>query len=487
MRSNKALRRWWRKITSRLHIQLVLILVYCTVLAGLGWVVMIPFANQIRSHSEADQSAGQAQIAEQLQYVVGWFSQTGKPTSTQIQQQLDLAADQIQVQVLITDIKGQVLYRSANSTTPQVDLPATIHQVAQENSLLGKSFQQSQIYVVLDTIVLNGQPAYVIMSGVPRTDIVVHVSPYTTLLNWIVAGLLFFGLFVLLTRDIVRDVQALSCGLAELSKGNLSFRLPEKRNDELGRLATFTNQMATELQKLQDQERRQEQLRNDLITNVSHDLRTPLTSIMGYLQLVKDQADATNGPKSRYVDIAHAKAVQLKKLIEALFEYTKLSNHVVELHLAPVSLNALLGQFIEEWRPIAEEQDVMIRTRIPAEPVAVRIDADQMVRVLENLMSNAITYSIKPDTLEVVVTKEPNGTAIITLSNRAEGLTPEQVMHLFDRFYQADAARSSPVRGAGLGLAIAKSIVELHGGAMWAELQDERLHLRIRLSLIRQP
>jgi signal transduction histidine kinase len=107
-----------------------------------------------------------------------------------------------------------------------------------------------------------------------------------------------------------------------------------------------------------------------------------------------------------------------------------------------------------------------------------------MVRVLENLMSNAIKYSLKPDTIQVATTQEPTGTVLTTVSNQAKGLASEELEHLFDRFYQAGAARSASAEGAGLGLAIAKSIVELHGGDMWAEQQGERLCFCIRLNSV---
>jgi signal transduction histidine kinase len=474
----------WGKPRYSLRAQLVVTFVLCTLVAVLGYDLTIPLANQITPSPVVDQSSGKKSIDLQLKLMVGWFEAVKAPTPQQIQNQIDLAAAADQVQVIITDVNGQALYTSGGVNATQIDLLATIHQATKEPTNSGSKFTPASPYVALAPITLNNHPAYIVLIGIPKTSSVEATTVQPTLLNLIVAGLLFLGLFWLLTRRTLRAIQTVAQGLGELAKGNLSFRLPEKRRDELGQLAAYTNQMAAQLQKFQEQERQQEQLRNDLITHVSHDLRTPLTSIMGYLQLVKDQAYQTEEERGHYVDIAYAKAAQLKKLIEALFEYTKLNNQGVELHLTPVSLNALLEQFIEEWRPLAEEQEVGICTHLPAEHIKVLIDTGQMVRVLENLMSNAIKYSLKPDTIQVATTQEPTGTVLTTVSNQAKGLASEELEHLFDRFYQAGAARSASAEGAGLGLAIAKSIVELHGGDMWAEQQGERLCFCIRLNSV---
>lgn len=232
--------------------------------------------------------------------------------------------------------------------------------------------------------------------------------------------------------------------------------------------------MAGELEKEIDEERRAERTKNELITNVSHDLKTPLTSIMGYLRIIKDERYESEEQLKDYIDIAYGKSEKLKLLIDDLFEYTKLTDCQTKLNKQKICLNELLSQLIDELIPIFEENGLSVVQNLPPRKVMVDIDGDKMVRVFENLLTNAIRYSDKPGTIDVGMI-ENGGEVIVSVKNKGETIPENELSHVFDRFYRVEKSRSSDTGGSGLGLAIAKNIVELHDGKIWAESSDGQI------------
>ena len=274
-------------------------------------------------------------------------------------------------------------------------------------------------------------------------------------------------------------IEELAKGLLEISKGNLNYRVMEKSEDELGSLANNINYMAAELEHKIERERQIERAKNELITNVSHDLRTPLTSIMGYLRLLKDKKYETIDQHDNYVDIAYGKAEKLKGLMEDLFEYTKLSNETIQLNWQKVALNELLEQLIEELVPVSEENQLSFITELPTEKVLVDLDSDKIVRVFENLLMNAILYSYKPGEIFVGLTWE-NDIITVIVKNNGEEISKDDLENLFDRFYRVEKSRSSLTGGSGLGLAIAKNNIDLHDGKIWAESEGESIAIYVQ-------
>lgn len=243
--------------------------------------------------------------------------------------------------------------------------------------------------------------------------------------------------------------------------------------------------MAQEIQIKIENERKAEKTKNELITNVSHDLRTPLTSVMGYLGLVKDGKYSDEKEMKEYLSIAFNKAERLKILIDDLFEYTKLTNANVNIELRKVNLNEFLEQLIEELRPYYEESELTLKVFLPEEKVYVNVDTNKMLRVFENLFTNAIKYSRKPSDVKINLERFTE-TAVFSISNIGESLSKEKLSMIFERFYRADEARNSSVSGSGLGLAITKNIVELHGGKVWANCEEELITFYVQLPLFKE-
>lgn len=386
------------------------------------------------------------------------------------------------VKILIVSYEGEVLLKSEKATEVQVDIHTIIENTM--NSRINPENDPGKEFFSFYPLNANRLKGYVLVSGIPQAHISYAQSSNSS--PAMMLGLVtFIFTFLLLTRRKMRYLEHLAQGVLEISKGNLEYRVAQKTDDELGLLARNINHMTEELQQKIEQERETERMKNELITNVSHDLRTPLTSIMGYLRLLLDQKYESPEQAQNYLNVAFGKSEKLKGLIEDLFEYTKLTNENNTLNPEKVSLIELLEQLLDEMVPISEEQEICFKAEFPAEKVWVTIDVDKMIRVYENLIINAIKYSKKPGEVRVQLWEESEY-VLTGVYNSGEGIPAEDLAYLFERFFRVEKSRTSSQGGSGLGLAIAKQIVDLHGGEIWAESEGEdvRFFVKLRKSII---
>lgn len=207
-----------------------------------------------------------------------------------------------------------------------------------------------------------------------------------------------------------------------------------------------------------------EQQKNDLVVYLAHDLKTPLTSVIGYLSLLEEAQDLPIEQRAKYIGIALNKAYRLEQLINEFFDITRLNLQTVITQKSPVNLTILLVQIINEFLPMFEEKKIQIVQKIESEMI-VPADADKLARVFDNLFRNAVNYSYDETEIVCCAFKE-NSHAIIQIRNTGDTIPAEKLTHIFDKFYRLDNARGSSTGGSGLGLAIAKQIVELHGGTI---------------------
>lgn len=228
------------------------------------------------------------------------------------------------------------------------------------------------------------------------------------------------------------------------------------------KLAELINQMQVGVETSQQQQYKSERLKTELITNVSHDLRTPLTSIITYTELLKKENLSTE-ERLQYIDVVDKKSQRLKTLIDDLFEVSKMSSGNIELHKQDVDLAQLVQQAIGEHETDIEQSGLRFQVQIPDHAVTTHIDGQRYWRVIDNLVGNAIKYSM--DGTRVFVTLEDNDKqTVLTVKNISKYEISEDVEELYERFKRADASRHT--EGSGLGLAIAQSIVDLHEGRM---------------------
>ena len=209
-----------------------------------------------------------------------------------------------------------------------------------------------------------------------------------------------------------------------------------------------------------------EQRKNDLVVYLAHDLKTPLTSIIGYLSLLEEAPDMPADQRAKYTGIALDKACRLEQLINEFFEITRFNLQSVELDVGKIHLSVMLYQLADEFYPMLAEKNLTLHTAI-ADDLTLYGDADKLARVLDNLLRNAVSYSY-PDTAIELAAAQEGDTVCITVSNAGDPIAQPQLDRLFEKFFRLDAARQTRSGGAGLGLAIAKQIVEMHGGSITA-------------------
>lgn len=213
-----------------------------------------------------------------------------------------------------------------------------------------------------------------------------------------------------------------------------------------------------------------EQRKNDLIVYLAHDLKTPLTSVVGYLTLLRDEPGLSPEFRARYTGVALDKAERLEDLIDEFFDITRFSLTHLELERRPIDLTRMLQQVADEFKPQLSEHGLTCALALPPSLIC-GCDPDKLARVFDNLLRNACHYSDPGTQVEIAAAVEEH-TVLLTFTNRGATIPPEKLERVFDRFFRLDSSRAARTGGAGLGLAIAKEIVELHGGTISAHSGD---------------
>lgn len=222
-----------------------------------------------------------------------------------------------------------------------------------------------------------------------------------------------------------------------------------------------------------------EQRKNDLIVYLAHDLKTPLTSVMGYLTLLTDEKEISKELREKYLSISLNKAQQLEDLINEFFEITRFNLSNIPLQFSTVNLERFLQQLTFEFQPMIMEKDLQCKLFVPKD-IAIKCDANKMQRVFDNILRNAIFYSFDGGTIEISVEQQEKLTKI-RFANQGSNIPKEKLDRIFEQFYRLDSARSTNNSGAGLGLAIAKEIVELHGGTIRAVCDQELIEIFVEI------
>lgn len=224
-----------------------------------------------------------------------------------------------------------------------------------------------------------------------------------------------------------------------------------------------------------------EQRKNDLIVYLAHDLKTPLTSIIGYLTLLSETPELPPEARSKYIHISLDKSIRLEELINEFFDITRFNLTTITLDLENTNLSRMLDQTVSEFYPILTEKNLTWNVDI-APDVWILCDRDKLARVFDNLIRNAVAYSYGNS--EISLSMEPQKYKVeIILKNSGKTIPPQKLAHIFEQFYRADSSRSSSTGGSGLGLAIAKEILELHGGMVQAFSKDETIAFVLSLPL----
>ncbi|KPV61275.1 hypothetical protein QJ48_00870 [Paenibacillus sp. A3] len=469
-----------RPFSVTLRVKLMLTFVGCLVLSTLTSALLEWGYREIKPNDADNYDSIRRTVNERLAKLdKEWAALSGPDSDERRASSLvDQAGEGGKLRAYVTDESGRVLFRSSEALESKLSLYELLMSAKQANNR-----QPGAAYTAVLPAHYRDQAVYLIVSSklVPQPGNAYEINEMFNFLLFIVLFVLFF---YALTWRKMRQIRYINRGLNDIAHGELAVRLATNSRDELGLVAANINSMAEQLAGQQEKERRLEKSKMDLITNVSHDLRTPLTSVIGYLNLLMNPTHTNAAERERYLTNAYNKANQLKKLIDDLFEYTRLSGGETKLERREIDIHHLLEQLVSEFEPIAEQRQIAIECRLPPAPLYVFADAEKLVRALDNLLMNAVKYSVAPGRVTVTLSAYPKRAAI-EFENEGRPITKAQEELLFERFYKADESRKGdPLPdGAGLGLSIARNIAELHGGRLAFRHEQGRFVFRLELPL----
>ncbi|MEG0502767.1 MAG: HAMP domain-containing sensor histidine kinase [Cellulosilyticaceae bacterium] len=415
------------------------------------------------------------QVLEEFMSIQGLSESQDKRAAVEyILQRLDSSISYASdTKTFLIDSKGNIIY--GDNFIRTIDLLEAIRKSATSSEALEEE-QRTSLYPVI----IDGEVYYVmnntVLTGIEKGS----YSNSSDVLSFLVGAIIFIYIILRGTKTKIKYVEYLGYCLGEISKGNLDFEVEKRGEDELARVASAMTKMEYELKEQMKERAQSEKTKSELITNVAHDLRTPLTSVIGYIGLVKEHKAASEEESAKYLEIAYNKAERLKILIEDLFEYTKLSNRSVKLKKETLSVATLVSQLTEELMPLAEDKTITISYHVAAKETNAQIDVLKMTRVFENLIENAIKYSDEGNRIQVII-QETKAYIYVTVRNRSHQIKEGDIEKLFDRFYRSDSSRNSTAGGSGLGLAIAKNIVDMHEGKIWAQLDQDMISFNVKL------
>ncbi|MBR5967804.1 MAG: HAMP domain-containing histidine kinase [Lachnospiraceae bacterium] len=310
---------------------------------------------------------------------------------------------------------------------------------------------------------------YVVRSGpsAPRMELPVR---QTIVLIGLIILLTAFITVVWLYRSLIRPLNVLRMATANMKQGNLDFTISGNPDDELGQLCEEFEEMRVRLKEQIDARMKYEQDTIELISNISHDLKTPLTAIKGYAEGIIDGVADTEEKRSKYVRTIYTKASDMSVLVDELSLYSKIDSNIIPYNFDKVDINAYFTDCVEEQSLDMEVKGITMEfaSEVPA-GTFVKADSEQLRRVVNNIIGNAVKYMNKPSG-SIKIRLIPLKCCVkVEIEDNGPGIDENDLAHIFERFYRADSSRGTRKGGSGLGLAIVKKIIEDHGGKVGAE------------------
>ncbi|MBI4549044.1 MAG: HAMP domain-containing histidine kinase [Ignavibacteriae bacterium] len=389
------------------------------------------------------------------------------------------------VEIYLVDTTGRILFASTSLEDLKVDHVA-IEPIQKFLQVEGKKFtmgddprgvHKEKVFSAVPFLLGSRQMGYVyvILGGEEydsalqfiQQNYILQLGVRTLLISLVAAALIGLVSIAYLTKQLRNLTKAVSA----FGSGNLSQRIPVQTHDEIGNVAQAFNQMADTIQRHMDELAAMDSMRRELIANVSHDLRTPLSSMQGYIETVMMKNGVLSAhERQQYLQTILDSTLKLNKLVQELFELSKLEAKQTLPAIEPFSLTELVQDVTQKFQPQAEKQGVVLKTSFEKDFPLVSADIGMIDRVLQNLIENALNYTRKNGQvmLELV---QVNSKIQIKVSDTGCGIPLSELPHIFDRFYRARGPRTRS-DGAGLGLAIVKKILELHGEAIHVESRE---------------
>lgn len=271
-------------------------------------------------------------------------------------------------------------------------------------------------------------------------------------------------------QGILRPLNALRMATYKIKNGDWDFSIVSESNDEIGILCQDFEAMRVQLKELIEVQMQYEQDTRELISNMSHDLKTPITAIKGYTEGIMDGVADTPEKMEKYLKIIYQKANDMTMLVDELSFYAKIDCNTIPYSFQDINLDAYFTDCINDWILDLEVKNIELEYENEADPdLEIVADAEQLKRVVNNIIGNSVKYMDKENGLIFVSIKEKEEFVKVELGDNGKGVGKGDLKNIFERFYRTDASRNSSKGGSGLGLAIAKKIIEDHGGSIWAD------------------
>lgn len=280
------------------------------------------------------------------------------------------------------------------------------------------------------------------------------------------AGSIFELIFLMNIKDrILKPIENLKKGVSEISQGNYDVTITEEKTYEVNSLVTAFNEMSKKLRESEKLKAEYEENRKDLIINISHDLKTPITSIQGYIEAITGNEEILEDKLDQYLKVIHNNAVYMNKLIDDLFLFSKLDIQKLEFNFTEIKICPFIEDMMEEFKLELEEKNASFEyNNMLTADYIVKLDAKRFYRIIRNIIDNAVKYGSKSTLKMVIELYKAENYICLDVSDNGPGIPEESLPHILERFYRADNERTKDLKSTGLGLAIAKELIEAHGG-----------------------
>ena len=400
----------------------------------------------------------------------------------------DLMAINQTADIYLLDLNGHILYSSVDDSMLRADRVSmepiyrffgakarfpilgdnprepSMKRIFSSCAIPGSGDPEGYLYITL------GEGELETITGMLKGSYIVNVSIFAA----VASLLLVSAVGLLLFNQLTKRLRGLSKELENFKEGGFSEPFSEEMGqsrmggDEIDRLQSVFREMAARISEQMGELKESDSLRRELVTNVSHDLRTPLTSMQGYLETLAVKKDLTEDEKQEYLDRAILQSDRLRRLIADLFELAKLDAHEVRAHPEPFSLGELALDVLQKFHLLATDREINLASNLDPHLPFIMADIGLIERALENLIKNAILYTPRGGTVTLNILPG-QGHLTLEIADTGKGMSEEDLPHIFDRYYRADTTEDDTTDGTGLGLAITKRIVELHGSSITVE------------------
>jgi signal transduction histidine kinase len=447
-------------IFSRLWVRLLL--AFAAVVLFAVVVPMLYVRRQSQAEFQNYSTTTQTQVRERVagQLAAVYIASGGNWRS--IQQEAIGFAEIINQRIIVTDTNGTVVADSANERIGQhfTGEAGWYSSPIDERSLRGGIIVRpgpirSALGTTYGTLYVQSLNA----AAVARDQNFLARLRRVTFLSTGISLVAALAISLLLARLIGRPLEALTRAVRRMGTGDLAQRVPEEGSAEVVELARSFNAMATNLATAQ-------QLRQQLVADVAHELRTPLANIRGYLEAIEDGVVAADEETMRTL---REEAAQLNGLIDDLQELTQAEAGALRLDRGPIDPAELVERATDAARARAVEKGIVLTSAAEPNLPPVDIDLQRIMQVLQNLLANALRHTPAGGRVAVQARRTPDGMVAVSVADTGTGIAPEDLPHIFERFYRADSSRSRATGGSGLGLTIARRLVESHGGTIGVE------------------